>query len=209
MPFQLLEEHYYYIIIALFLLVMSAFVLQKSRSPVNLYFVATPIIFAIMTILTIVNYFIGLGYSYLEVLYLIAPLGVLLSVWYIFHGQQIYKTTFPVIFLTLYIVYVAVNQIMFFYPDLSQNAYTINHFVVTIPMSIALFNFLKLKLEIPEQAKQINILVIGIVINIMGFVIRGIVSYTDKTESIEGLVVTIVGIIIVIFAFRTISKTSS
>ena len=200
-------EHYFYIIIILFLLFMSFLVLKKSTSIVNIYFVFTPIIFSIMIFSVLMNNYLSIPAVITEILYIIAPLGILFSSWYIFHGNNLFKHYPNLIFLAVYLSYLVI-MVAFINDELYKNLiFSFDHLIIVLPFSLAIINFIKLIKESPDQKGQIRFLIVGLLINIIGFIIRGVVQFLSNVESIEGLIITLIGIILVLFAFRSIDQT--
>ena len=130
------------------MILIVIFILSKSRNEANVLFVLTPILFTVILIFNMLNYFGDMANNFLLWFpYLLAPLGMLLSSLYILYGTGFYKNSITLSFLILYSLIAFIFSIYpnpFQYYDLSGLQSGAMHIYLVIPMILTIYNFIRL-----------------------------------------------------------------
>lgn len=199
-----------YGLITFLLLIMTYAILRKSLSTVNYLFSFTPVIFALVIVLNMLQYFVSIPDIIPRVPYLLAPLGILFAGIYIFYGKDIFKGP---IFIILTILYVFFCLFVSFYVDFSPGNFSsgLMHLTITFPVIPSLYYYNKLRSIIPKSVRSINSLLIGLIIIILGAIMRSYYFFTVNLSSdyLPGLALIIIGTIIVILSFTAFSEKDS
>ena len=97
---------------------MILFIISKSTDFANLSFILTPLLFTVILIFNMLNYYGDIVNNFLLWFpYLIAPLGMLVSSIYILQGQGFYKNQYVISSLSIYFF---ISLILSIYPNPSQ-----------------------------------------------------------------------------------------
>ena len=196
--------------ISIILLLIVIFILRKSRNLANIAFVGTPILFTLILIFNMINYYGQIINNFLLWFpYLIAPLGMLISSIYILEGPGFQKDQNLLTFLLGYIV---VAGILSAYPnpleysDLTGLHAGIMHLILIIPFLVTMNNFGRIENLIPDQKRRINMLITGLGAVAMGSMLRGVEFIMMNRESEIGMAIIVVGSIMTLLAFAGVRK---
>ncbi|OLS20758.1 MAG: hypothetical protein HeimC3_39140 [Candidatus Heimdallarchaeota archaeon LC_3] len=203
-------DFYIFSIITVLLLVITLIILYKSRSMVNKLFIITPILFSTILIFNIIE---ELGTNVSDFLlwfpYILAPLGILFAGWFIHYGYEItYQKRF-IVFTSLYVIFSFISST---YLELatSGEAYVIaiNHLVIVLPLLIASNEYLKLRSIVPDQKRKILALFIGLLIVVVGSLLRSLSFFLYEEDTVIGLVIIIVGTLTIMISFLLQTQSS-
>lgn len=202
---------YIYILLALFMAIMVFLILKKSRSTFNFLFSLTPLLFFIVLILNLVEYWIDIPNIIPRIPYLLASMGVYYAGIYIFEGKVMRTNRRVILFSFLFSLFALVLSIYIHLLDENSIANPIEtglmHMSIGIPILFSLKNYYNVKELIPSQARSINFLLLGSLFVILGAVIRGLnfILTQSNADSIPGLVIIMLGAIIIISSFTSIT----
>lgn len=199
-----------YGLLTILLIIMTYAILRKSLSMVNYLFSITPIGFIIVLVINMLQYFVAIPLIVPRIPYLLAPLGILFAGIYIFRGREIFKRFY---FIIPALLYIGFCLFISFYVDYKPGNFSSGfmHLTITFPVIISLFFYSKLRSIIPESARSINSLLIGLIIIIIGASLRSYYFFTVNISNdyLPGLALIIFGTIIVILSFTAFSEKES
>ena len=192
---------------------MTIFVLRKSTNASNLFFVLSPVLFTIILIFNMSNYFGHIANNFLLwIPYLLAPLGMLLSSLYIHLGSEFYRPKILKLFFTLYIL---VSLLFSIYPnpfqfgELTGLQQGLMHLLLIMPFSISILIFLKIAAEAPEAKWKIYLLDSGLIVVTIGSILRGITYILNNQDSTLGMELLTLGSMLALMAFANVKKSNS
>lgn len=196
--------------LTILLIIMTYVILRKSLSTVNYLFSITPLAFGLVLVLNMLQYFVSIPDFYTRVPYLLAPLGILFAGIYIFRGKEIFQNYY---FIFITVLYIAFCIFISFYDGYRHSNLTSGflHLTITFPAIVALVFYYRIRFIIPESARSIDSLLIGVVIVIFGALLRSYYFFTttNATDYIPGLAIILIGTIIIILSFTAFSGTQS
>lgn len=199
-----------YGILTILMIIMTYAILKKSLSTVNYLFSITPVTFALVLVLNMLQYFVTIPDVIPRIPYLLAPLGVLFAGIYIFRGKEIFKSFYFIFFTIIYVIFCLFIS---FYVDYNPVGYSAGflHLTITFPIIISWFLYYRLRSIIPESTRSIDALLIGLIVLIVGAVSRSYYFFTTNagTDYLPGLALMMLGAIIVILSFTFFSESES
>lgn len=199
-----------YGILAIIFLILTLIILRKSLSTVNYLFSLSPILFILVIILNMVDYFITVPPVIARIFYLLAPLGILFAGMYIFFGNDLFKNNLFLIGSAFYILFCVAYGI---YMNYVYNSITdgLLHLIVILPVFPALYYYSKLTSIIPESKNAIITLIIGLVFIVIGALMRSYYFFVISTQGdfVPGLALISVGLLIGILSFTAFSGNTN
>ena len=203
---------YFYMfgLISIIMILIVIFILSKSRNEANVLFVLTPILFTVILIFNMLNYFGDMANNFLLWFpYLLAPLGMLLSSLYILYGTGFYKNSITLSFLILYSLIAFIFSIYpnpFQYYDLSGLQSGAMHIYLVIPMILTIYNFIRLLPQIPDEKLKIYSLNLGLLLATIGSLLRGFDYIMTSNDSYLGMLIIVLGSILTLLAFANVRR---
>ena len=189
---------------------MILFIISKSTDFANLSFILTPLLFTVILIFNMLNYYGDIVNNFLLWFpYLIAPLGMLVSSIYILQGQGFYKNQYVISSLSIYFF---ISLILSIYPNPSQfgNLSPIQmglmHLYLIIPFLGTIYYFWRLIPEVPDESSNIYLLIFGLVFVSIGSLLRGMDYLITSNDSTIGMVIIVLGSILSLLAFAGVKN---
>lgn len=191
-----------YVLLTILLLVISYFVLDKSNDTVNQLFVITPLLFALILVFNIAEFFIQVPPFLLWLPYLLAPLGVMLAGLYIFHGRNVFNQPLISGFTSVYAFFTLLSSVLAqLFLDGNPLLDATNHFAITLPFGVAMIAFFKVSQIAQDQKIKILLLNGGIGLVVAGSLLRSFWWASANEDLFVGLVIILVGVFATLLAF--------
>ena len=201
---------YMFGLISIVLLLIVIFILSKSRNLANIAFVVTPLLFTLILIFNMLNYYGDVINNFLLWFpYLLAPLGMLISSIYILEGPGFQKDKNLLTLLGLYII---IAGILSAYPDplqygdLTGTHSGIMHLLLIVPFIATIYYFGKIENLIPDQKRKINLLLAGLGAVVIGSILRGMEFIMSNIDSEIGMTIIVIGSILTLLAFAGVKR---
>ena len=197
---------YIYLVITILLLFMTAIILTKSTSRVNVLFSITPLLFSLILVFNMLNYFLVVPPFLLWLPYLLAPTGMVFAAWYIIYGTELAINKVFFFLQSLYLGFALFSSLylQLIYPSQDTQIIALNHLILTLPLCLAAIQYYNMISIIPEEKIKIYALDFGIVLVMLGTFLRSMSYLLLKADLVPGLVIIILGTFLVLVSFTNI-----
>ena len=85
----------------------------------------------------------------------------------------------------------------------------IGQFIINIPIGLSIIQYFRIAKLVPEQKSRIYVLIFGLIISIVGELIRSYSWIVEEVESDIGLVLLMIGVFIAMLAFTNMFHKDS
>lgn len=208
---------YYYFILSILFFVIGLLVIRKDKSSINYVFSFTPFAFSLWALIrpffnqeTLCPFcFSMLLDIFNNILFFIAPLGVLFSAWMILYGSKIDYKSKTMIFFIIYFVFGLVLSYFFINAELhnlSTNLITafVNLYMIA-PLIVSLGFYYVIYTTIIKNYKVV-LLMFGISLGIIGQIINAFYYYLNGAFPAFAFIIIIVGLLGMMLSFISLPK---
>lgn len=210
-----------YFALAILFLLIGLLVIRKSRSLVNTTFSSALFLFSgnsfvnvlRRTDVELLNAIDPMLFLFLAATVILAPLGIMYSGFVIYDGSKFYQHpavlwTTPVYILLQSFLWSAEFFELQLEPIHTYNVLSsLENGLICIPLIIAFARYYGVVGLIPEEKRNVWILLVGLVLAIVGQLTNALVIYLTENSSTLGLLLVVLGVVTATVAFSNIFST--
>ena len=216
------ELIYIYGILTFLFVLLTITVLRRSKDVPNKFFALTTILFALSTIINLIQQINILVFLREEDIFLatigsmgffLAPVGIFFSAYTIIHGYSTWRRIKPVTFVLLYTFIefsLLMNhnglQLTIISRNVSSALYTA---LVCIPLFLSGNSFIKVHNLSENRKKNILVLVLGIFVGSIGEIFNSVFIFLGQDNNVFALMVILVGVFASTFSFIQFSNRNT